>query len=579
MNRYNNNAHENRSDFVKNNLLISRKLVCRVIILLLCVGLSSCDGMGEMYDDLTQKVPICVDLNSTATNPDGRGWKNAYKSLYDVLNVNQKPDLRDGAEIWVKAGTYTLTGTITMCDRSVSVYGGFNGTESRRDQRSRKNITIIDQDSGNHIAINSFANGKTILFDGFTITGDNPIQSSGVVGATITFRNCKFENITYGGSGAAIQTASPITISNCEFNNCTSSAGIGGAIYVLNSTLNISNSRFTNNSAALAGGAIYCNAGSLTISGSVFGNKDNPAERNETVSDAGGAIFASNCDLDIEASQFYYNHAGSSGGGISYESAGTGNIRDCSFIGNSSDSGGGGINTFGNIIVSIENTIIRENAANTNGGGICVLGGSVTIVNSRIENNSSINLGGGIHGEGATTTIIVNRSIISGNKVVSAMALGGGINQNNGSLTISNSLISNNACYNVDGTTFTGTTHQINVITLTMNNCTVISYISGLREVGLFNSGTITNCVIYGSFAGIAGCTLSNVASNLSLGGTNPKTIDTTDFVDFAAQNYRPSSSSPLRNAGTTVSGIGTLDLDGNQRVRGAIDIGAYEAQ
>ena len=92
-----------------------------------------------------------------------------------------------GDELWVKAGTYKPT---TGSDRSatfqlkngVSVYGGFAGAETTRDQRNwTANVTILSGDigtSGNtsdnvyHVVTGSVTD-NTALLDGFTVTGGN----------------------------------------------------------------------------------------------------------------------------------------------------------------------------------------------------------------------------------------------------------------------------------------------------------------------------------------------------------------------------------------------------------------------
>ena len=72
-----------------------------------------------------------VDIDSTATTPDGSTWGLAFLDLQDALNVADEDD-----EIWVADGTYVPTvRTDPLVARSVSfvmvpdvkIVGGFQG--------------------------------------------------------------------------------------------------------------------------------------------------------------------------------------------------------------------------------------------------------------------------------------------------------------------------------------------------------------------------------------------------------------------------------------------------------------------
>ena len=89
-----------------------------------------------------------VDESVSGGNGSGDSWTNAYTTLQDALGV-----VSDG-EIWVAAGTYyPTTGTVrTITFRlknCVSIYGGFNATETTRDARDWKsNVTTLSGDIG-----------------------------------------------------------------------------------------------------------------------------------------------------------------------------------------------------------------------------------------------------------------------------------------------------------------------------------------------------------------------------------------------------------------------------------------------
>ena len=92
----------------------------------------------------------------------------------------------------------------------------------------------------------------------------------------VTFKNIIFTGaINQSGNGSILfsnQATSSITIDNCLFNGNSTTANQGGAIYLSNADLTVSNSTFYNNSSVLSGGVLFV-AGSnaeVTITNSTF---------------------------------------------------------------------------------------------------------------------------------------------------------------------------------------------------------------------------------------------------------------------------------------------------------------------
>ncbi|MDI6827511.1 MAG: hypothetical protein QME62_03395 [Armatimonadota bacterium] len=68
---------------------------------------------------------------------DGLSWNTAKKTIGAGLDT-----ALSGDEVWVAKGTYVERITLKV---GVGLYGGFEGTETSRDQRNwRTNVTIID---------------------------------------------------------------------------------------------------------------------------------------------------------------------------------------------------------------------------------------------------------------------------------------------------------------------------------------------------------------------------------------------------------------------------------------------------
>ena len=109
--------------------------------------------------------PTGSDVNS------GLSWSLAKKTVQAGINAALYAD-----EVWVSSGTYT--GCVTM-QSSVSLYGGFVGTETNRDMRNWKdNRTILDGNkTGSVITV---PEGSSSTIDGFIIRNGKAEQGGGI---------------------------------------------------------------------------------------------------------------------------------------------------------------------------------------------------------------------------------------------------------------------------------------------------------------------------------------------------------------------------------------------------------------
>ena len=72
----------------------------------------------------------------------------------------------DNDEIWVEQGTYALTAMINV-NKKVSIYGGFTGSETSRNQRNwTANVTTVDGQN----TVGCFYTTADATIDGLTIT-------------------------------------------------------------------------------------------------------------------------------------------------------------------------------------------------------------------------------------------------------------------------------------------------------------------------------------------------------------------------------------------------------------------------
>ena len=244
-----------------------------------------------------------VNGASAADTPDGSSWTTAFKTIQSAVDAAHAQD-----EIWVAKGTYTGTtdSVVNMSAKTLALYGGFQGTESNRDQRNwEDNKTIIDGE-GKRRCVTS---NRTGFIDGFTLQDGKATRGGGMYNGTAI--NCTFTINSAEDNGDGIYKG---RATNCTFTNNTAYEGGG----MVDGTA--TNCTFTNNSASYGGGMYNGTATKCTFTG-------NTAE----TSGGGGMYYgkAINCT-------FTNNTAEISGGGMA-----GGTATNCSFTGNTAFYGGG----------------------------------------------------------------------------------------------------------------------------------------------------------------------------------------------------------------------------------------------
>src|SRR5690606_29196737 len=174
---------------------------------------------------------------------------------------------------------------------------------------------------------------------------------------------------------------------------------------------------------------------------------------------------------------------------------------------------------------TLRNLIIRNNTASHGGGGLYNLNSSPIVINSLIRNNNAGHGGAMINQNVASQPVFINTTIVSNNKGIR--------NNSNANATFINSIIYDNSSYNV------------------LDNSSVSQYKNSF----------------------VQGITTNDANGNID-GNIDPM------FINAASGDYRLSVISPLVNVGNNSFYEGDmLDLEGNPRFFGTIDIGAYENQ
>ncbi len=288
-----------------------------------------------------------------------------------------------------------------------SIYGGFDGTETDRNQRDwEKNVTVVDGNS----SVRVFLLKKSTTIDGLTIANGffqshgggiyvdsyttlvianctlMSNRSSGYYGGGIyngaytrpNITNCTFvDNTAEYGGGIFNDTGSTPVINNCTFENNTATNNAGGGVYNSSSTSSlINNSIFTANTGT-NGSAIYNGSNSTSlITNSIFNH-------NLASSTGGGGIYTESPTMIITNSTFFYN-SGAYGGAI-FNGA-TLTLMNCSLSDNVAYTKAGGIYNVG--VATITNSILWDNGEEIYNGGDA----SATVTYSDVE--------GGYDGDG-----------------------------------------------------------------------------------------------------------------------------------------------------------------------------------
>ena len=242
-------------------------------------------------------------VTADATTGDGSSWDNPM-TLTKALNTAQARD-----QIWVQAGTYTAPVAGFTLRSGVSLYGGFEGTESSIDDRAidsdkayrMTHQTILSGDTDN----NDRVDGVNLIFPANTLRTYNathvltinldPTEQSGnnntepTIVDGITFKGGHADQANECGGGIYVTGSNNgggvYIIRRCFF--IENYATQGGALYVSSNVSNTNNNEclidrcgFFNNAAGQRGnavnegGAIYLMGAGTVVNCAVFNNEN-----------------------------------------------------------------------------------------------------------------------------------------------------------------------------------------------------------------------------------------------------------------------------------------------------------------
>jgi hypothetical protein len=297
--------------------------------------------------------------------------------------------------LWSVFVPTTRAATVTVGSNFPCTYAGLVSAI----QQANFNGTVLFAPNCNRIY---FGDNGNIRVTDFPITIDGAGVSGGLVLDGGNVNRTAFRRVFDLDFGATL------TLKNLTVSNGGGELGqAGGAIRNLNSTLNLINTTFSQNSINLQGGAIV-NAGTVNVTDSTFSfNSSNTI---------GGAIVNVGT-LNITNSTFSSNTSNSEGGAIFNTDAGTISVISSTFSFNSANTNGGAINSAGTATVngSTFNNNSVTSANSTKRGGAIYTTGNLSIVNSSFISNLGLGTSsfGGAVFNGGTISSIANSTFAS----------------------------------------------------------------------------------------------------------------------------------------------------------------------
>ncbi len=324
------------------------------------------DGIGDACD--TDRI-WRVKQDATGANT-GMSWVDAFTDLRSALTAASAGD-----EIWVANGTYRPAGPAGDRNASfqlrtgVAMYGGFSGTETRRDQRGTNPLqTILSGDlndddptagtsENSYVVVTASGTDNATTLDTLLITGGNGTNGGGLyaVGGNMAITRCVFTGNAADRGGAVYLENGDARFVNCWFADNRAVLD-GGAVYTtLSSDTRFVDCAFEQNSAGYAGGAARILMSAPQFITCVFRRNTAPYGGAVQNYDAVAPLFI-NCT-------FSGNQAASTGGAVQSNNS-TPILANCTVVNNSAMEGGG-VHGWVPSAAAISNCVLWRNTDNT----------------------------------------------------------------------------------------------------------------------------------------------------------------------------------------------------------------------
>jgi uncharacterized repeat protein (TIGR01451 family) len=508
------------------NLAISGNRASRVLSITTGVsvtlsGLSVADGYayqadgGGIYNSGTLHLVNSAIYSSTAT-PGFYNNQVVYGLGGGIFNQGTltltHSVVHDNYTICSGGGLYNLSGTVTLIGSVM--YGNWaNGGGGLYNQRGT--VALTDSAVYGHWASSGgglfTANGGSTTLTRSEVFSNTASSGGGLVtyySGTLTLVNSAVYNNTANSQGGGLWNWGG-TVAMTDSVVYSNQSGEGGGLYAgFDGKLTLTRCNVYSNSAT-GGGGIYTAFNSMAIldNSAVYANV---AE----FGDGGGGLYNTGV-LTLTGSMVYSNTTTFGGGGIS-NNGGTVAVNNSLVYGNQGGHGGGISNKYSGQLSLVQSKVYSNVAGN--GGGIYTSGyGSLTLFDSQLYNNHAGLCGGGL----ATISgaLLVVGSTIYGNQAELGSALYTGSSLYNwGDLALINTTISGNHSTG-HGAVYldSGSLSRLNNVTLSYN-----SAMSGTGGIEAASNVTLTvsNSIISDNAGDNCKGALFSVGYNLDSGNS-----------------------------------------------------------
>ncbi len=257
-------------------------------------------------------------------------------------------------------------------------------------------------------------NGSGVMtVDGALIDGNTALGPEANRGGAGIFNN-----------GGTLNVLNGTTISN---NLSTGASGSGGGLLSTAGAVTVNNSTFDSNSANRAGGAIELIDGTLDFNNSVMSNNDVDGTAGTPAPGNGGGFHVTGMSgtINFIGSSIFGNEAANDGGGLWNQNGTTMNVSNSVLYDNSAGEGGAIYNNTGSITTVMTSTI-SGNTASVSGGGLSNNGASLDLNAVTIAQNTSAT-GGGID---AVNNVTLKNTIVALNTAGSGTDVSGTLTSN-----------------------------------------------------------------------------------------------------------------------------------------------------
>ena len=368
-------------------------------------------------------IDTCIISSNTATNGRGGGLQldgpDDGKIIVKNSLISGNSATTSGGGIYLDDGNLLITKT-TFSNNTAS-RGGALGSDVA------KSLTISgSRFIGNRASGGADAGGGALYLEGATV-----VKITGTL----------FSRNTSGTGGGAIAHNGALTmaITGSSFLDNTGSAG--GAIILSDAAvLTMRSSTFSGNTGG-SGGAIHAGTGAvLNLTGNKF--TENRATNGGAIGIFG--LVGAAAKANLSGNLFQANVAEGSGGAVAAFDDSVFTSKGDKFIGNVALTGqGGGVYLDNKGGIFITGSLFQSNVAGNNSGGGLLIGESATLTGLKVLDNISGpgGRGGGLRVGGAGITVVITKSLITGN----VASDGGGIFFDSGTTTIATTIVKGNA--------------------------------------------------------------------------------------------------------------------------------------